>query len=346
MKKKYLLISLLFLLSLQQSFSQFSQLKYQIINKISLKGDGGWDYLCVDDSASRLYVSHGSMVQVVDVISNKLIDTIGDTKGVHGIAFAREFNKGFISNGKDTSISVFNLKTLQLITKIKITGINPDAILYDSYSQRVFVFNGRSSNATVIDAKSDKIIGTIALFGKPEFSVSDLKGKIFVNIEDKSEICVINANSLKVEHNWPIAPGKEPSGLAIDIKSHRLFSVCDNKLMLVVNSDNGKVICSVSIGENVDGVAFDPILKRIYSSNGEGTLTIIQEVSPDLYKVLETLKTQKGARTIALNSKTHCIYLTTAEYGETPKSTEELPHPRPSILPNTFTILEISQNTK
>ncbi len=322
--------------------SSFAQTKYQIANKIHLEGDGGWDYLTVDDSASRLYISHGSMVQVLDLKTKTLAGTISDTKGVHGITVAKDLNKGFISNGKDTSVSIFDLKTLLLISKVKITGVNPDAILYDPFSHKVFVYNGRSSNATVIDAVADKVIGTIALSGKPEFSVTDLKGKIYVNIEDKSEICEINATTLKVENTWPIAPGKEASGLAIDIKNHRLFAVCDNKLMVVVNSENGKVVTTANIGENVDGVAFDPILKRIYSSNGEGTMTIIQQLDADNYKVLENLETQKGARTIALNHATHNIYMPTAEYGETPAPTTENPHPRPKIKPNTFTILEIS----
>jgi YVTN family beta-propeller protein len=339
MKKTNLVAALLLFLGASTAFAQTN---YQISNKIHLEGNGGWDYLTMDKAASRLYVSHGSVVQVVDLKKNTLLGTIPDTKGVHGIALATNLNKGFISNGRDTSVTIFNLKTLRFIAKVKVTGNNPDAILYDPYSKKVFTFNGRSSNSTVIDAISNKVIATIPLSGKPEFSVTDLKGKIYVNIEDKSAISEINATTMKVEQTWSVAPGEEPSGLAFDLKNHRLFSVCNNKLMVVVNSENGKMVTTLPIGENVDGVAFDPILKRIYSSNGDGTMTIIQEKNENTFTVLENFKTQKGARTITLNSKTHKIYLPTAEYGETPAATAENPRPRATIKPNTFTILEIS----
>lgn len=320
----------------------FAQSGYQIVNKIHLEGNGGWDYLSMDEGSSRLYVSHGMVTQVVDLTKNALLATIPDTKGVHGIALATDLNKGFISNGRDTSVTIIDLKTLKTIDKVKVTGNNPDAILYDPFSNKVFTFNGRSSNSTVIDAKTNKVIATIPLIGKPEFSVTDLKGYIYVNIEDKSSICKINTSTLKVEQTWSIAPGEEPSGLAIDLKNHRLFSVCGNKLLMVINSDNGKVITSLKIGENVDGVSFDTVLKRIYSSNGEGTLTVIQEKDADTYSVIENFPTQKGARTITLNSKTHKVYLPTAEYGETPAVSSENPRPRAALKPNSFTILEIA----
>jgi DNA-binding beta-propeller fold protein YncE len=342
MKKLNFILGLFILVCLNQSIAQNKRVKYQITNKIHLDGNEGWDYLTMDDLASRLYISHGSMVQVLNTKTRTVAGVIPDTKGVHGIALARELNKGFISNGKDTSVTIFEIKTLQFITKIKITGLNPDAVLYDPFSKRVFVFNGKTSNATVIDAKSNKIIGTIKLPGKPEFSVTDLKGKIYVNIEDKNGICIINVNTLKVEQMWPINPGEGPSGLAIDIESHRLFTVCDNKLMIVINSGNGKVVTTLKIGENVDGVAFDSILKRIFASNGDGSLTIVQEESKNIFRILGNLPTQKGARTIALNPRTHKIYLPTAEFSEASAPTTEHPHPRPSMRPNTFTILEIS----
>ncbi|MFN8257597.1 MAG: YncE family protein [Bacteroidales bacterium] len=341
MKKAVVIFGLLICFGMSYSIAQTNQAKYKIANKINLEGDGGWDYLTVDDSTSRLFISHGTMVQVLDLNTHKLIGTIPDTKGVHGIALARDLNKGFISCGRDSSVTVFNLKTLEFISKVKVTGANPDAILYDPFSQKVFVYNGRSSNATVIDAKTEKVIETIPLPGKPEFSVTNLKGKVYVNIEDKSEICQIDATTLKLEQTWLIAPGEEPTGLAIDLKNHQLFSVCD-KLMVAVSTDNGKVVGSAAIGNNVDGVAFDPILNRIYTSNGEGTMTIIQPMENNKFRVLENLTTQKGARTIALNYKTHNIYLPTAEFGETPAPTAENQHPRPSVKPNTFTILEIT----
>jgi DNA-binding beta-propeller fold protein YncE len=338
---KKLTLILLMLFGISTAFAQPGHSRYKIADKIHLEGDGGWDYLTMDDSTSRLYISHGMIVQVLDVIGKKLVGTIPDTKGVHGIALARDLNKGFISNGRDTSVTIFDLQTLRVITKVRVTGNNPDAILYDPFSHKVFTYNGRSSNSTVIDANSDKVIGTIDLPGKPEFSVTDGKGKIYVNIEDKSQLCLINPTTLKVEKTWSVAPGEEPSGLALDVKNHRLFVVCGNKLMLVLDAENGNVITKLDIGEGVDGVAFDPGLKRIYSSNGEGTMTVVQEENKDTFKVLENLPTQRGARTITLNPKTHRIYLPVAEYGEAPAATAENPHPRPTVKENTFTILEI-----
>ena len=338
MKKTNVILSLLMFLGA----TGFAQSNYRIINKIQLEGNGGWDYLTMDEGSSRLYVSHGMITQVVDLTKNVLLATIPDTKGVHGIALATDLNKGFISDGRDTSVTIIDLKTLKTIDKVKVTGNNPDAILFDPFSNKVFTFNGRSSNSTVIDAKTNKVIATIPLIGKPEFSVTDLKGSIYVNIEDKSSICKINTGTLKVEKTWTIAPGEEPSGLAIDLKNHRLFSVCSNKFMIVINFDNGKVVSSLKIGENVDGVSFDPVLKRIYSSNGDGTLTVVQEKDADTYSVLENVKTQKGARTITINTKNHKVYLPTAEYGETPAATGDNPRPRATLKPNSFTILEIA----
>jgi YVTN family beta-propeller protein len=341
MKKINVILSLMVLLCFSNIFAQTNTSGYKILNKFHLEGDGGWDYLTIDDSTSRLYISHGTMVQVFDVVTQKVIGTIPDTKGVHGIALARDINKGFISNGKDSSVTIFNLKSLEVITKVSVTGKNPDAILYDQFSHKVFVYNGRSSNATVIDANTNKVIGTIELSGKPEFSVTDGKGKIFVNIEDKSQVCLINPTTLKVEQTWSVAPGEEPSGLALDPKDHRLFIVCGNKLMMVMNSENGTIVSKIDIGDRVDGVAYDPSLKRAYSSNGDGTMTIVQEENENTFKVVENFATQKGGRTITLNSKTHNIYIPTADFGPAPEATKENTHPRPAIIPNSFVILEI-----
>ncbi len=316
--------------------------QYKISNRFSLTGDGSWDYLTMDDSTHLLYISHGSEMQVLDVKTGKTVATIPDTKGVHGIALATGLNKGFISNGKDTSVTIIDLKTYQVVAKIKVTGNNPDAILYDKFSQRVFTFNGRSSNATVIDAITNKVIGTIALEGKPEFAVTDFNGKVYVNIEDKSKVCQINPLTMKVENTWPIAPGEEPSGLALDNKNHILFSVCD-KLMVVMDALTGKVITTLPIGDRVDGVAFDPAKNRAYSSNGDGTMTVVQEENDKTFKVLGNVKTQAGARTICIDKLTHKIYLPTAESGETPAATKETPHPRPSIKPGSFVIIEITE---
>ena len=339
MKKLIFLIATVF--TATNFLAQTLTSEYKISKRLNTGVDGGWDYLIVDEPTQRLFVSHGTITQVVDIKSGTLLSTIADTKGVHGIAIADDLNKGFISNGKDTSVTVFNLKTLEVITKTKVTGVNPDAILYDEFSHKVFVYNGRTDNATVIDANTNKVVETIKLEGKPEFSVTDGKGKIYVNIEDKNSITLINATTLKVEKNWSIAPGEEPTGLALDTKNHRLFSVCGNKMMVVVNTEDGKVITTVPIGDGCDGVAFDETKKRIFSSNGEGTITVIKQESENKYSVLETVATQKGARTIALDKTTHQLFLPTAEYGETPAATKENPRPRPAIKPNSFVILVV-----
>lgn len=340
MKKSVLLLFTLlssFIICAQSSVSQ-----YKISKRFHLEGDGSWDYLTIDDSTHLLYVSHGTQMQVLDVNSGITVATIPDTKGVHGIALAKNLNKGFISNGKDTSVTVIDLKTFKTIDKIKVTGNNPDAILYDDFSRRIFTFNGRSNNATVIDATTNKVIGSIALAGKPEFAVSDSKGKVYVNIEDVSKICLIIPTTLKVEQTWSIAPGEEPSGLALDNETHRLFCVTD-KLMVILDALTGKVVATLPIGDRVDGVAFDPTTKCAYSSNGDGTMTVVKELDANTFKVMENVSTQKGARTITLNKTTHKIYLPTAEFGDTPEATKDNPHPRPAIKPETFVILEVEE---
>jgi YVTN family beta-propeller protein len=314
-----------------------AQSNYRIANKIHVEGDGGWDYLSVDEVNGRIFVSHATVAQAVDISTGKLAGTIPDTKGIHGIAIANDLNKGFTSNGRDSSVTVFNLKTFEVITVISNTGRNPDAILYDPFSQKVFTCNGGSSNSTVIDAKTNKIIATIPLDGRPEFSVTDGKGKIYINIEDKSLINVINTATLKVEQHWPIALGEGPSGLALDNENHRLFSVCGNKLMVIIDAVSGKVITTLAIGDRCDGVAFDPGKKRAYSSNGEGSVTVVQEENADSFKVLETITTQPGAKTIAINKATHHLYLTTAEYESAPTAANR----RPPVKPNSFQILDI-----
>lgn len=315
-----------------------AQSTYKIVRKIHLEGDGGWDYLIADNATGRLYVSHATMAQVVDLKTGKLAGTVPDTKGIHGIAIAEKFNKGFTSNGRDSSVSVFDLKTLEITGRIKINGRNPDAILFDPFSNKVFTFNGGSSNATVIDAATNTIVATIPLEGKPEFSVTDGKGKIYVNIEDKSLISLINTSSLKVEKSWSIAPGEDPSGLALDNETNRLFSVCGNKLMVISDAIGGKVLTSLPIGDRCDGVAFDPALRRAYSSNGEGTITVVQEESKDSFKVIETITTQRGARTITVDKSTHHLYLSTADYEATPSGDSR----RPAIKPNSFVILDVA----
>jgi YVTN family beta-propeller protein len=317
---------------------------YEVSNKISSAGDGGWDYLTVDNLNQNLFVSHGNVVNIVDLKTDKVVATIPDTKGVHGIAIASDLNKAFISNGKDNSISIVDLKTFELIEKVQIEGLNPDAILYDKFSHKVFAYNARSEDATVLDARTNKVVETISLGGKPEFSVSNTKGLIYVNIEDKNEIKVIDAISLSVIDTWSIAPGEEPSGLAIDLKTNRLFSVCANKVMIVVNALDGKIITSLAIGDGCDGVVFDAKNKLVFSANGEGTMTVVKELNANAFSVIGIVKTQNGARTIAINPKTGLLYLPTADYGLKPQSTSDNPNPRFPIVPNTFKVLVVEKS--
>jgi YVTN family beta-propeller protein len=324
------------------SNAQTAKSGYTIVKKIALPESTWWDYLSCDASTGRLFVSRGTMVQVVSLKNDQLIGTIPNTDGVHGIALAQDLGKGFISDGRDSSVTVFNLKTLKVIAKIPVTGRDPDAILYDPFTHRVFTCNGDAGSSTVIDAKTDKVIGTIKLSGSPEFSVTDGHGRIYINIEDNSQIDEINPETMKIENVWPLAPGEHPSGLAIDVRNHILFSVCHNKLMVVVDAKDGKVITTLPIGERVDGASYDPVLKRAYSSNGDGTLTIVQEESRSKFKVLEQFPTQLGARTNTLDPKTHHIFLPTAEFNPPPAATAENPHPRPTMKPNSFVILEVA----
>jgi len=315
--------------------AQAQKSEYKLAKTIQLTNDGGWDYLTVDEVNQKLFVSHSSQVNVVDLKTGEQIAVIPSTEGVHGIAIANDLNKAFISCGKDSSVTVIDLNTFKLIAKVTGTGKNPDAILYDQFSKKVFTFNGRSSNSTVIDAVTLKIIATIPLAGKPEFSQADGNGKVFVNIEDKSLITIINSVTLKVEKEWSIAPGEEPSGLALDNVNHRLFSVCGNKMMVISDAIAGKVIANVPIGDGCDGVAFDPATKSIFASNGEGKMTVVQQVNADQYKVVENFPTLQGARTITVNKTTHHIYLPTAEL---------LPgEGRRQSKPNTFKVLDIEQ---
>jgi DNA-binding beta-propeller fold protein YncE len=342
MKKIYVFIACLILISGSIALkAQTGSSLYRIANKFHVDGDGGWDYLNADESTGRIFISHSTVVNVIDEKDGKLIGTIPDTKGVHGIAIATDLNKAFISNGRDSSVTIIDLTSLAFITKVTVTGQNPDAIIYDPFSHNVFAYNGRTANATVIDASANKVIATIKLDGKPENSVSDGKGKIYVNIEDKSEISLINSKTNQVEQTWSIAPGEEASGLALDNETHRLFAVCSNKLMIVMDALSGKVITSLPIGNGSDGAAFDPALKRAYSSNGEGTLTVVQEVSPDEFKVLENFPTQPGARTITIDKKTHHIFLSTAEYEAAAPSAGNT-NRRPAIKPGTFTVLDVA----
>ncbi len=316
---------------------------YHVVKKTLIGGEGGWDYLFVDAGARRLYLSHGNRVVVLDSDSLNVVGEIPNTQGVHGVAVAPEFDHGFTSNGHSSTVTIFDLKTLRVIKEVPVTGKNPDAILYDPFSKKLFTFNGRSQDATVLNPESGDTLATIFLGGKPEFAVTDLKGHVYVNIEDKSEIAAIDAQSNKVLNRWSITPGEEPSGLAMDVANRRLFSVCGNKMMIVSDPDSGKVVTTIPIGEGPDACKFDPETHLAYSSNGEGTITVIREESPTRFVVVETAKTQPRARTMEIDTKTHALFTVTAEFGETPKPTAEHPRPRPPMVPNTFILLELQK---
>jgi DNA-binding beta-propeller fold protein YncE len=315
---------------------------YKVVQTVKLGGEGWWDYVTVDSAARRLYVTRGTHVVVLDSESLKAVGEIPDTSGVHGVAIARDLGRGFTSNGREGTATIFDLSSLKAVGSVK-TGTNPDAILYDAFTHRVFTFNGRSADATAIDAKAGAAVGTIPLGGKPEFAVTDGAGRIFVNIEDKSEIVALDPRELKVTARWSLAPCEEPSGLAFDAAHHRLFSVCGNKVMAISDAEHGRVVTTVPIGEHPDAAAFDPERQLIFSSNGEGTLTVVHQSSADRYEVIQTLPTMRGARTEALDPETHRIFLVTAEFGPTPSPTPEQPRPRPSMVPGSFTLLVVAR---
>jgi DNA-binding beta-propeller fold protein YncE len=315
---------------------------YKVVNTLKVGGDGGWDYLIADAVARRLYISRATHVIVLDLDSVKTVGDIADTPGVHGIALAPALGRGFVSNGREGTVSIFDLKTLATISKVK-AGDNPDAILYDPYSGRVFTFNGRSHDSTAIDAATGTVLATIKLDGKPEFAASDGNGEIFVNIEDKSELTAIDPKKLSVKSTWPLAPCESPSGLSMDRKNRRLFVGCDNKMMAVVNADTGKVLATPAIGDGVDATTFDDETGLAFASCGEGVLSVVREESPDKFSVAENVPTQTGARTMALDLKTHKAYLVTAKFGPPPAATADNPNPRRSILPDSFVVLVVGK---
>lgn len=310
---------------------------YHVVKTIPVAGNEGWDYIAVDSDARRVYVSHSSHVVVLDADTYAEVGSIPDTQGVHGIAIAAELGRGFISNGRANTVTIFDTKTLKTLSTVS-AGKNPDAIIYDAGTKRIFTMNGGSKDTTAINAGDGSVVGTLALGGKPEFAVADGKGSIFVNIEDTSELVQFDPQNLKVWHRWPLAPCKEPSGMAADLKTRRLFLGCDNKMMAVINADTGKVIATPAIGEGVDANAFDPDSNLAFASNGEGTLTVVHEDSADKFTVVENVPTKKSARTMALDLKTHNIFLPAAEF-DAPAAGER----RGKMKPSSFVILVVSQ---
>jgi DNA-binding beta-propeller fold protein YncE len=314
---------------------------YHVTRRLTVGGEGGWDYLTYDAARHHLFLSHATQVDVVDLDAGTVIGHIPDTPGVHGIALAPELGRGFISNGRDTTITVFDLASLATITKVRVTGRNPDAILYEPVTRRVFTFNGGGANTTAIDAVADTVIGTLDLGGKPEFAVADGLGGGFVNIEDRGEIVSFDARALTIRARWSMGECEEPSALAFDREHQRLFSGCANQRMMVLDSRSGRVVTSASIGEGVDAGAFDPGTELAFASTGDGNLTVIHEETPDSVRVVATVPTQRGARTMTLDPMTHRVFTVTASFGPPPAATPDRPRPRPSIVPGTFTVLVV-----
>ena len=315
---------------------------YHLVKKIPIGTDGGWDYALVDAEAARLYVSHGTRAVVIDLTTDSVIGEVTPSNGMHGIAVAHEFNRGFTSNGRDTTVTIFDLKTLAAIGSVTVTGANPDAIAYDDASKRVFTFNGRGGNATAIDAATGTVVGTIPLNGKPEFAQVNGKGLLYVNIEsDTGQIVVIDTRAMtEVKRYW--LPGcQEPSGLAWDGKFERLISVCGNAVMVVSDPAAGAVVATLPIGPGVDAAGFDPKTRLAFASNGgDGTLTVVRQESADKYTVLGNAATQRGSRTMALDTRTHRVYLAGAEFGPPPPPSEAGGRPgRPPMIPGSFSVL-------
>jgi DNA-binding beta-propeller fold protein YncE len=326
---QHLIIIGFLLLAVMAGRAQSTEI-YVLDKKIQVPGDGGYDYLSIDETNYRLYVSHGTSVNVIDLATEQVVGTINGMQGVHGIAIAGDLNKGFISDGKANAVVAFDLKSFKVISTISISGKDPDAITYDPFSKKVFAFNGDSKNASVIDAQTLSQVGTVDLGGGPEFAVPDGQGKIYNNLEDQNSLNVIDTRALKVISNYPLAPCGGPTGLALDLKNLRVFSACrQNKGMSVVDMTTGKVITTVPIGAGVDAVAYDPVTKYVFCSNGDGTTTIIQQQSADSYSVVQTLQTQYRAKTMALDKKTHKIYLSVPDFE---KGTRK-------IIPGTFVVL-------
>ncbi|MEP7145336.1 MAG: YncE family protein [Ferruginibacter sp.] len=314
-----------------------SQSGFHVVNTFRIASTGGWDYLEAGPVNDWLYVSHGTQVNILNKKTGDSVGVIENTTGVHGIAFDVPDKKGFISNGRLNTVTVFNMDNNKVIAQVA-TGQNPDAILYEPFSGKIITCNGRSNNLSVIDPVQNKLVDSVDVGGKPETAVTDGAGKLFVNIEDKNQIVVVDTKTFKVLNRWSIAPGEGPTGLSFDKETKRLFAGCE-KLLMVINAANGKIVDKVPIGDGCDGTAFDPVTKNIFTSNGEGTLTVIHEDNADKFTVLENVVTKKGARTLALDKTTHLIYLPTAEFE--PMAAGE--KGRPKMKPGTFQVLVVGK---
>jgi DNA-binding beta-propeller fold protein YncE len=340
MKYKIRVASLLILIF--ASIFSFAQNKsgYHITGTFHIASSGGWDYIKVDAASNKLFQSHGMQVNILDKTTGDSLGFIPNTTGVHGIAFIDSLNKGYTSNGRINTVTVFDLTTFKILKQIP-TDQNPDAIMYDNFSKKIITCNGKGKNLSIIDPFIDTVVATIALDGKPEEAVSDDAGKIYINIEDKSEIEEVDITTKEVLQHWQIAPGESPTGLAIDKITKRLFAGCDNQLLVVMDALNGKVIDTLPIGDGCDGVVFDPKTRYVFASCGDGTLTIIQELSKNIMRSIDKITTKKGARTIALDTATHRIYLPTAEFEPLPPGADK--KTRPKIIPSSFQIIVLEK---
>ncbi len=316
---------------------------YHIIKRMQVGGDGGWDYMYIDPDTNRLYVARGSHFQIVDVTSGKVIGdiAIANSTNSHGIALAKDLGKAFTSNGDANTVSVVDLKTMKATTVIPV-GKDPDSIRYDAATKKVFTFNGKSMDSTVIDATTDKVVGKVDLKGKPEEAVADGKGNMWVNLEDKSTIEEFDTKTYAIKGSWPLAPCDGPSAMAFDEEHHRIFVACD-KVMVVVNSDNGKVVASPPIGGDPDGNGYDPGTGMAFASCRDGFVSVIHQDSPDKYTVVGNINTQVGTRTMTLDPKTHMVYTETADFRPAAAPTPDNPRPRPTPIPGSFVILQIGK---
>lgn len=342
MKLKQCVIAVLMLLSAGPGFAGEG---YHLLKKIPLSGDKGWDYLRVDSKAGRLYLTHGDRVQIVDINGDTLLGELQGLQGVHGVALANDLNRAYVSDGQANAAICFDLLHFKIISTIP-TQRKPDAIVFDPVTSRVFAMNGESASATVIQAGDNQVLGNIELGGQPEFAVADGQGHVFVNLEDKSELACLNSKTMKMSGHFSVAPGQSPSSLSMDAKHHRLFIGCRNGLMVVMDSESGAVMASLSIGAGVDASAYDPELGLVFHSCGDGTLSVIHQDDPDHYSLVENVVTPRGSRTMALDLKTHHVFLASAEFAPlpTPEAGHEKEHVRPAIIGGSFALLEFGRD--
>jgi YVTN family beta-propeller protein len=315
---------------------------YAVAARITIGGGGGWDFITLDQFRRRLFITRSDRVQVWSLESKQVVGEIEGTAGVHGVALAEDLKRGFTSNGRSNTVTVFDVETLKVIETISVPGDNPDAILYEPKFKRVYCFNGRSADVTIIDAVDLKVLANVALGGKPEVAVSDGAGHVFVNVEDTAELVVIDQRANEVQARWPLDPCTNPTGLALDVLHRRLFSVCDNHKMAILDAQSGRRVAIMPIGGAPDGVEYDPGLGLVFSSNGDGTLTLIHEDDPEHFTVAANVPTQDRARTLALDSASHRIYLVSALFGPTPVPSVAQPKPRPPMLPDSFTVIVVA----